>query len=87
MEFDETGFALFTSGLWESDGAMVSSKGANKLIVDQTARPPGMERQANLALIAQAPVMYELLKQILAEHDDLENRIVSVLSAARIEPP
>ena len=87
MEFDETGFALFTSGLWESDGAMVSSKGANKLIVDPTGRPPGMERQANLALIAQAPAMYELLKQILVEHDDLENKIVPVLSAARIEPP
>ena len=61
MEFDETGFALFTSGVWESDGAMVSSIGASNLIVEPHGRPPDKERQANLALIAQAPAMYELL--------------------------
>lgn len=87
MEFDETGFALFTSGVWESDGAMVSSIGASNLIVEPHGRPPDKERQANLALIAQAPAMYELLKQILVEHDSLESSIVPVLQAARIEPP
>ena len=49
--------------------------------------PPNEGRVANLALIAQAPVMYELLKEILARHDGLEDKIVPVLKAARTVLP
>ena len=87
MEFDDPGFVRFTRGVWSSDEAAVYSQEAHKTIVDPDGLPPNQERSANLALIAQAPVMYELLKQILAEYDGLESRIVPVLQAARITPP
>ena len=86
-KFDDSGFVPFTRGTWESDGAMVRSKEANKSIVDPDGRPPNMDRSANLALIAQAPVMYDLLKDILGSDAELEDRIVTVLKAARIMLP
>ena len=86
MDFDDDGFVPFTWGVWSSDGAMVYSIEANRTIVDPDGRPPNEERSANLALIAQAPAMYELLKEILADHDDLGDQIVPVLKVARINP-
>ena len=87
MEFNDADFVRFTMGVWSSDGAAVYSQAAHKTIVDPDGLPPNQERSANLALIAQAPVMYDLLKDILASDDELEERIVPVLKAARIKPP
>ena len=87
MEFDDSGFVRFTRGVWSADGAVVYSQEAHKTIVDPDGLPPNQERAANLALIAQAPVMYDLLKDILASDDELEDRIVPVLKAARIMLP
>ena len=86
MDFDDRGFVPFTWGVWTSDGAMVHGDEANKTIVAPDGMPPNQEKSANLALIAQAPVMYDLLKDILAESGGLEDRIVPVLQAARINP-
>ena len=49
--------------------------------------PPNEGRVANLALTAQAPAMYDLLKEILAGHDGLEDKIVPVLKAASVVLP
>ena len=87
MDFDDSGFARFTWGVWSSDGVAVYSDEAHRTIVDPEGRPPNEERSANLALITQAPAMYELLKEILAEYEGLEDKIVPVLQAARINPP
>ena len=87
MEFDDTGFVPFTRGEWGSNGAMVRSKEAHKMIVEPDMLPFNKERAANLALIAQAPVMYDLLKEIQGENDGLDDKIVPVLTAARIRPP
>ena len=87
MEFEDSGFILFTWGTWSADEAAVYSQEAHRTIVEPTGMPPNEERVANLALIAQAPAMYDLLKDILAGHDGLEDKIVPVLKAARIILP
>ena len=87
MDFGDSGFVPFTWGVWTSDGAMVHGNEANRTIVAPDGMPPNQEKSANLALIAQAPVMYDLLKDILASDAELEGRIVPVLQAARIKPP
>ena len=86
MNFDDSGFVPFIRGPWSADDAMVYTSQGHKTIVDPEGRPPTSERAATLALIAQAPAMYELLKEILAENDDLEDKIVPALVAARIKP-
>ena len=86
MNFDDSGFVPFIRGPWSADDAMVYTSQGHKTIVDPEGRPPNEERAASLALIAQAPAMYELLKEILAENDGLEEKILPVLIAARIEP-
>jgi len=86
MNFDDIGFVPFTRGAWSADDAMVYSTQAHKTIVEPEGRPPTSERAATLALIAQAPAMYELLKELLSENDQLEDKIVPVLMAARIKP-
>ena len=86
-DFDDSGFVPFTRGPWSADDAMVYTTQGHKTIVDPEGRPPNEERAATLALIAQAPVMYELLKEILAENDSLEDKIVPILTASRLKPP
>ena len=86
MDFGDSGFVPFTWGVWTSDGAMVHGNEANRTIVAPDGMPPNQEKSANLALIAQAPVMYDLLREVLAEHDGLKDKIVPVLQAARIIP-